>query len=223
MILRLSLFASLLLLGGCVTFTAVGPGEIEYTGFKIRTDSAWNQAPRELSGRLRADSWSLTKNGYLLDRLLIIPAVPDGEPIFRQFSEAQALPKFEATMLPNEIEELTESSVVKLFGEGGAAVETSGLRPHRFGNDRGILFDLGVQVSDGPDYKGVVGAVVAGGKLYLVLFLGAEPYYYEKQLDEVLEIIKSARVDTPVAQDESGQPLAPTGPAAEISRASPVG
>lgn len=198
MILRLLLFASLLLLGGCIAFTAVGPGEIEYTGLKLRTDSAWNQAPPELSRRLRTDSKSLTKNGYLLDRLLVIPAVPEGEPIFRQFSEAQALLKFESNMLPNEIEELTESSVVKMFGEGGASVETSGLRPHRFGDDRGFLFDLAVKVSDGPDYRGVVGAMVIDDKLYLVLFLGAEPYYYEKQLGEAVEIIKSARVGAPL-------------------------
>ncbi len=198
MILRISFYASLLLLAGCIVFTAVGPGEIEYTGLKITTDSAWNQAPRELSRRLRAESRSLTKNGYLLDRLLVIPAVPDGEPIFQQFSNAQALPKFKSNMLPNEIEELTESSVVKLFGEGGATVETSRLRPHRFGNDRGFLFDLSVKVSDGPDYRGVVGAMVVGGRLYLVMFMGAEPYYYEKQVDEALEIIKSARVTASV-------------------------
>lgn len=194
MILRYSFFASLILLSGCIMFTAVGPGELEYSGLKLTTGSAWNQAPKELSRLARADSKSWTKNGTLLDRIIVIPAVPDGEPIFKQISESQALPKFEANMLPNEIEELTESSIVKLFGEGGAAVETGQLRPHRFGDDRGILFDLEVKVSDGPDYKGVVGAMVVENFLYLIVFLGAEPYYYEKLVDEALEIIKSARV-----------------------------
>ncbi len=191
---RIALYVSLILLGGCVAFKAVGPGELEYSGLKLNTGSAWNEVPQQMTALSRKTSRSWTMNGTLLDRILVIPAVPDGEPIFRQTSNAQALPKFESNMLPNEIEELTESSIVKLFGEGGATAETSGLRPHRFGDERGILFDLQVRVSDGPDYKGVVGAIVVGEKLYLVLFIGAEPYYYDKLVDEALEIIKSARV-----------------------------
>jgi len=142
----------------------------------------------------RSDSRIWTKNGTLLDRILIIPSVPDGEPLFRQVSGSQALPLFDANMLPNEINEFTESSIVKLFGEDGAAVETSNLRPHRFGADKGIMFDLDVKISDGPDYKGVTGAMVVGEKLYLIIFLGAEPYYYKKSLDEAIEIIESAFV-----------------------------
>jgi hypothetical protein len=97
-------------------------------------------------------------------------------------------------MLPNEIEELTESSIVKLFGEGDVAVETTNLRPHRFGDDNGILFDMKVTVSDGPDYRGVVGAFVVAERLYFILYIGAEPYYYDKHLDEALVIIKGAHV-----------------------------
>jgi hypothetical protein len=56
------------------------------------------------------------------------------------------------------------------------------------------MFDIEVNVSDGPVYRGVAGALIVSEKLYLTMFLGAEPYYYQKLLDEVLEIIKSARV-----------------------------
>ena len=125
---------------------------------------------------------------------MIIPAVPSGESLFKTSASDQALPVFQADMLPNEIEELTESSLVKLFGEGGAIVETANLRPHRYGDNNGILFDLNVAVSDGPNYKGLVGAFVVAEQLYLIFYLGAEPYYYEKHLDEALVIIKGARV-----------------------------
>jgi hypothetical protein len=160
----------------------------------IDTRSAWNQAPREATPLSRTDSKTWTQNGILLDRFMIIPGVPSGEPIFRQTRSSQALPIFNAKMLPNEIEELIESSIVKLFGEGGVAVETGRLRPHRYGENRGIMFDIKVNVSDGPVYRGVAGALIVNEKLYLTMFLGAEPYYYQKLLDEVLEIIKSARV-----------------------------
>lgn len=187
-------YISLLLVTGCVSYAAVGPGDLNYTGFTVKMGTAWNQVPKEATRLLRPESKLLTLNGLLLDRISIIPAVPDGEPLFRQHSKSAALPIFKSDMLPNEIEELTESSIVKLFGEGRGAVETANLRPQRYGENRGILFDLAVSVSDGPDYKGVAGAQIVDEKLYLIFFLGAEPYYYQKNVDDALEIIKSARV-----------------------------
>lgn len=191
---RIFFYFSLIIFSGCVSYAAVGPGELTYNGLSLQTGDSWNQAPREFTPAARAESKVLTQNGTLLDRIMIIPAVPGGEPLFRQISKSQALPVFESNMLPNEIEELTESSIVKLFGEGGAVVETMNLRPHRYGNNRGVLFDMEVTVSDGPDYKGFVGALVVTEKLYLIFFLGAEPYYYEKYQNEALKIIKNARV-----------------------------
>ena len=191
---RLYFYFSLIVLSGCISYAAVGPGELTYGGLSLQTGDAWNQAPREFTPAARSESKVLTQNGTLLDRIMIIPAVPGGAPLFRQISKSQALPVFESNMLPNEIEELAESSIVKLFGEGGVVAETTNLRPHRYGNNRGILFDVEVTVSDGPNYKGFAGALVVTEKLYLVLFLGAEPYYYEKYRDEALKIIKNARV-----------------------------
>jgi hypothetical protein len=191
---RIYFYFSLIIFTGCVSYAAVGPGELTYNGLSLQTGDSWNQAPREFTPAARTESKVLTQNGTLLDRIMIIPAVPGGEHLFRQISKSQALPVFESNMLPNEIEELTESSIVKLFGEGGVVVETANLRPHRYGDNRGVLFDMEVTVSDGPDYKGFVGALVVSEKLYLIFFLGAEPYYYEKYQDEALKIIKNARV-----------------------------
>jgi hypothetical protein len=172
----------------------MGPGEFSSSGFVVTTDVIWNQAPAEATRLSRPDSRTWTQDGFLLDRLLIIPAVPGGEPIFRQTSISQALPLFEASMLPNEIQELIESSIVKLFGEGGAAVETRRLRPQSYGADRGIMFDVEASLSDGPDYRGLTGALVVDEKLYLILYLAAEPYYFEKHVERATRVIKSARV-----------------------------
>ena len=191
---RIVFYCSLVLLSGCIMFTAVPPGEFSYAGLTITNGSTWNQAPSEMTRLSRSGSKTWTKNGILLDRILIIPAVPNAQPLFRQVSGSQALPLFDVNMLPNELNEFTESSIVKLFGEDGAAVETSNLRPHRFGADKGVMFDLEVKVSDGPDYKGVTGAMIVDEKLYLIIYLGAEPYYYQKTLDEATEIIETAFV-----------------------------
>jgi hypothetical protein len=195
--LRNVFYCCLLFLGGCITFTSIPPGEANLSGLIVTPQNTWNQAPREWTRLSRAEAKTWTKNGILLDRILIIPAVPDGEPLFRQTSESQALPRFNTDMLPNELAEFTESSIAKLFGEGGAVVETSGLRPQRFGADKGVMFDIEVRVSDGPDYKGVAGALTVGGKLYVIIFIGAEPYYYTESLDEATALIKSARVEIP--------------------------
>jgi hypothetical protein len=134
-----------------------------------------------------------TRDGMLLDRLIMIPAVPDGQPIFQANDKEAALPPFRADMLPNEIEELTESSITKLFGEGESSVETSNLRPQRFGDDRGVMFNMDIKVTDSPDYKGLAGAFVADGKLYLMMYIAADPYYFEKNLAEAEALIAGAK------------------------------
>ncbi len=189
---RLTLAVLIMLIGGCASYSAIGPGAMDYSGLKIATSQAWNLAPPGPAMRSGSKVW--TQDGILLDRILFIPEVASGESLFKPLSSEQALPVFKDDMLPNEIEELTESSVVKLFGEDGVVVEATNLRPHRFGDQSGFLFDLAVTLSDGPGYKGVVGAFVFTEKLFLMLYLGAEPYYYEKHLDEALVVIKGAHV-----------------------------
>lgn len=189
------LLASMLLVGGCVTFVEVPPGETTRAGLTLTNRVTWNQSPSGNSRTMRPDSRNWTLDGLLLDRLMIIPAVPTGESIFRPLSSAQALPVFRVGMLPYELQELVESSITKLFGEGGAVVETRGLRPQQFGRNRGIMFDLDVSLSDGPDYRGTTGAVVVDDKLYLIVYLAVKTYYYDKHRDEALQIIRSARID----------------------------
>jgi hypothetical protein len=181
-------------LGGCVVpFTAVPPGPVAVGAMEVTPQTTWNQASRAQTPFARKETQVWTQDGMLLNRLIIIPAVADGEPIFSVPSESAALPVFRADMLPNEIEELSESSIVELLGEGEGRVETANLRPVKFGERRGVMFDLTGRLTDGPDYKGVVGAFVAEDKLYMVIYLAADPYYYERHRDEAEAIIRSAR------------------------------
>jgi hypothetical protein len=135
-----------------------------------------------------------TRDGLLLDRLIILPDIGDGETIFISSRKDALLPDFRVDMLPHEIAELVEASVVRQFGEGSVAVDTAGLRPHQFGSRKGFFFDLNVVVADGPNYGGVAGGFTANDKLYLAIFLGAEPYYLEKHLPRVDKTIRSMRL-----------------------------
>ena len=191
------LILALLSLSGCVvSYALVAPGTVDLTGLRVDTGVAWNLAPHAVSPAARKDTQVWTRDGLLLDRLMIIPGVPAGETVVVSPRNDAALPVFRSGMLPNEIEELTESSIVKLFGEGGVAVSTRNLRPHRYGDNRGILFNLDVTVSDGPDYKGLAGAFIDSDTLYLMLFFGAEPHYYDKHIADAERVITSARLVT---------------------------
>jgi hypothetical protein len=191
LVLTLSLAA---LLSGCVAFSMVEPGATMVGDLQIHASAAWNQAPAVMSPAARSGTKVWTRDGLLLDRIVIIPGVPDGKPIFKPMDKSQALPAFKADMLPNELEELTESSISKLFGEGQTAVTTMNLRPHRFGENSGILFDVETAVSDGPNYRGFVGAFISEDKLYMLIYLAAQPFYYDKHREEAEAIIKGARI-----------------------------
>jgi hypothetical protein len=184
------------MLHGCVSYSLVEAGTVQVGALQVQPESAWSRASSAALPFARSGSTVWTQDGLTLNRLMIIPAVPDGEAIFKDRQGYAALPKFRATMLPNELEELTASSLGKMLGEGNAVVQTANLRPHRYGEDRGILLDLQVAVTDGPDYKGLAGALVADDELYVILYLAAVPYYYEKDLGEAETIIKGAHRTT---------------------------
>jgi len=180
-------------LPGCVAnFSLVAPGPVAVQDLHVQAGDGWNKAPgiRTASARKGAETW--TKDGMLLDRLVIIPGIPDGEPLLVSRDKSAALPVFRADMLPNEIEELIESTILKVFGEGQSVVSTGNLRPHRYGSNAGVMFDLTATVTESPEYRGTAGAFIVDDKLYLMYFLGAVPHYYDKHLSEAEAIIGSA-------------------------------
>ena len=85
-------------------------------------------------------------------------------------------------------------AIVKFFGEGQAVVNTENLRPHRYGEHPGVLFDLTATVTESPEYKGLVGAFIANDRLYVMYFLAATPYYYDKHIADAEAVIKSATI-----------------------------
>jgi hypothetical protein len=189
--------ASFFVLSGCVTgYTLVEPGPHAIDNMNVNAGSGWNLAPSYAGGRDRKNAQRWTQDGLLLDRLVFIPRIPDGEPLAVSRSKDAALPAFRKDMLPNELEELVESTIVKYFGEGQAAVSTSNLRPHRYGEHRGVLFDIDAVVTESPTYKGVVGAFIASEELYVMWYIAADPYYYGKHLPDAEAVIRSATLAT---------------------------
>ena len=181
------------LTAGCIpAYTLVAPGANNIENLQVQASAGWNLAPNAITPAARHGSQTWTKDGPLLDRLVFIPAVPDGEPLLDVDRESAALPVFRKDMLPNELEELAESTFVKLFGEGNVAVNTENLRPQRFGEHRGVMFDMSATVTESPDYRGTVGAFIADDHLYMMYFFAAQPHYYGKHLTAAEAVITSA-------------------------------
>ncbi len=183
-----------LFLSGCVAYALVPAGVTSVGALQVNADNGYNLAPSVHAFGLRKDSQMWTKDGRLLDQLVIIPGVAAGETLLKLPAKTAALPEFRADMLPNEIEELAESTFVKFYGEGNAAIETANLRPHRFGEHRGFMFDVQASITEAPDQKGTVGAFVANEKLYMLFFMASTPYYHDKHAAAAVEVIKSARL-----------------------------
>lgn len=189
---------TLFLVSGCIpSYTLVAPGVTAVDTLYVEAGSGWNRAPTNAYSGDRKTSEKWTQDGLLLNQLVFIPAVADGEALIISQQKDAALPKFRKDMLPNEIEELAKSTFVKRFGEGNAVVTTSNLRPHRFGEQRGVLFDVEAVVTESPTYKGLAGAFVASEKLYFVYYLGATPYYHDKYREQAEATIMSATLTPP--------------------------
>ncbi len=196
---NLLITAMALTLSGCVTgYTAVQPGANSIDDLNVVADAGWNLAPYIPASGDRKNTRNWTRDGLLLNTLTFIPAIPDGEALIVSREQGAALPVFRADMLPNEIEELAESTFVKIYGEGESVFDTSDLRPHMFGDNRGFLFNVEASVTESPDYRGIVGAFVADEKLYFMYYLAADPYYFEKDLAAAEAVIKSATLAAPI-------------------------
>ena len=180
-------------LAGCVTgYTLVQPGVNAAGKLQVTASRGWNLAPPAATPAARRGSQTWTRDGIFLDRIVLIPGVAEGETLLKDKSGSAALPTFRKDMLPNELEELVASTLVKYFGEGNSTVSTANLRPQTFGGQQGVMFDINVKVTDSPDYKGTVGAFVAEQKFYTLWYIAADPYYYSKHSAVGDRIIKSA-------------------------------
>jgi len=134
-----------------------------------------------------------TQNGMSLDRLVLIPRVPDGESIYLRRDNID-YPLFRANMTTAEQLELVKETIELAQGTNRTEVSANNARAHRFGNRDGVLFDLDAVVHDGPEYRGKAGAFVDDGYFYLVYFLGAVPFYYEQLAATAATTIESARL-----------------------------
>lgn len=177
-------------LAGCIQYTIVEPGEAKFTNMTLSSPIAWNKSPFKPSPIAGSQSW--TNNGEGLDRVMFIPGVESGKPMFRSFKE-NSMPVYDSGMLPVELSEFVEASLTKWYGEGQVDIEVSNLAPASIDNSKGIRFDISYMAPIGYPVKGKAVVLQKDEKLYIVIFTAAEQHYfdlYEKTVDQMFESIK---------------------------------
>ena len=182
----LVLMASIAVLAGaCATYTTIDPGRQWVKDISVEPSLSWNQVTRGLPG---ATQW--TQDGQLLNSIIFISGVEDGKPMFTVSKKAE-FPIFHANMLPNEVMELTESSLSKGFD--ATLIETSDLTPMKFASVDGFRFAFRyVPRGDEVERHGIAVGAIKDGKLYMILSEGTSLVYYDKIAPEAEHIFESA-------------------------------
>ncbi len=191
----LAAFLLLMVMSGCVpqAFTLVTPGAVTVGSVTIQVEAGWNEVNPAYVAYLRKGGATWTRDGLLLNRIIVVPSTAAGEPLFKEPKASAAYPKFRADMLPHEVAAFVESSLTKIAGEGEVLATSSNLRPARYGDAPGIVFDISLSFADAPEQRGVVGAFVIDDQLSFVAYLGAHPYYSERDRSRGEAIVASAR------------------------------
>jgi hypothetical protein len=174
---------------GCVSISAVPPGPValgdSHQVVLARTWSDVSVVMPQRSKKVRV----LSIDGPLLNRLYLAQGLVPGEGLITPLSKERPVPAYHADMAPTELVEFVSDSIAAI---GYQRVETSKLRPAKFGQTEALRFDVTAQTDTGLEMMGTAEVAVAGGKLYLVLYLAPAEHYYPANLPDVEDIIGSA-------------------------------
>jgi hypothetical protein len=178
-----------LLLAACAGFKAVDADKPVNVGddITIQPQVAWaNAFGPGISGTV----WTI--DGLGLNELRFLTGIVPGRPLL----DVQGVPRAElvgynATMLPNDVMDMTVSTLGKL---GNQQVRAAALRPAPFGAASGFRFDLAFATKDGLEMKGIALASQRRGKLDVILYIAPAEFYYDRNVQVVERIFASIKV-----------------------------
>jgi len=182
-------FATLLLAACASFFTAVGPGQVTVKErITVSTSSPWNRY--DVSASDFGEMW--TTDGLPLDNLWFYAGIPDGDPLKRTYDSRQKkLPKFQATMTPNEVVEMMETYITS----DGSTFKLERLTPVPLAGGPGFRFDFRtLRKHDELELRGVAFATIQRKKLYMMLYTAPATYYFKKNLARIEAIAGSLTI-----------------------------
>lgn len=197
MIYRIALLAVWLgLLAGCdsrenLAYTLQPAGTLAAGRLGVRLDAGWNRVKGQ--SYMPTSGTVLSRDGFQLDRLLLVPGVPVGKPIF-QLGGGVELRPVRANLRPDEIADLVEDSVHKLLGEGRSTLVVIRLDAATLGGHPAVRVEFEGGIQDATDYAGMACAALHDGRLYAIIHLAATPYYVDRHRDRIEALLASARI-----------------------------
>lgn len=192
-IARLYVVAFVMLYSGCTTNSlAVNTGQVAIGDLTIDVGSGWSRVVNRRATTVQHNIETWTRNGRLLDHVVVVTGVTNGQNVFANPYRSALVPVFRSDMSTDELGELVKSIITTSFGRERLHASSDNSRPHNFGVYPGTVFDVSVTPEDRPEYRGTAGVFVAEEKLYLMYFLGAVPYYHDKHRQEAVAMIVSA-------------------------------
>jgi hypothetical protein len=129
-----------------------------------------------------------TVDGLGLNELRFMTGVLPGRPLLEIGGVKNAdLVHYQADMLPDDISELTVSTLQKM---GYSQAHTANLKPAPFGPAQGFSFDFAAS-RNGLEMKGLALGAQRGGKLDLIVYLAPAEYYFDRYRVTVEKIFSS--------------------------------
>lgn len=185
-IVRAAAIAALTALGGCAGASLVPQSKAVMVGNNIfvTPQSQWNQF--DINGHL---VW--TTQGVGVDSVHFVTGVKAGAPFIKMLGvDAKTLGAFEASMLPNDVQDLIVASLTR---QGFENVRAGALAPCPFGAVPGFCFELDFADKEGLAMKGMVMARNQNGVLDALLFQAPGEYYFAQLQPEVKAIFASVQ------------------------------
>ena len=194
--LALVALALALLLAACQPFTLVPPSR----GYEVRNavevdvGRPWNRMNPQAPGAEQGQVELWTVDGVDLDMLYMFVGIDDGNPLFVRTAEqlkGDPLPPFRHGMSPNEVMELYEASLARIFQS--ALVDGRNLAPATVAGQPGVRFDYAFTGKDSIDRHGIAIGTIRSERLYLMAFHGTRIYHFGAFRPEAERIFASAR------------------------------
>lgn len=179
-----------LLMAGCVMVTLIEPKPTSIGGaYTVEPQIRWASVP----ARPGLELW--TVDGSALDAITFVKGLADGEVLLRGAIQGSTpedkRPKFRAQMTPSEIVELVVDSYA-LYGH--QKIETSNLRPAKFGTADGFRCDMSWVTRSGLEMQALLAGAVVKGKLQLVIYSGTRAHYFPKYRDDIERVLRSVQL-----------------------------